>query len=101
MNKARPIARSAIDGAFGKPATGVLGVRTALRTHSRSAVSAGTVFELPGNVTVTWSRLALGNAKALRPLGATLRSPPGPMSNPWFGSSALPLMATARGPGPD
>jgi UDP-N-acetyl-D-glucosamine dehydrogenase len=37
---------SAGTGALGKPAIGPLGVRTALRTHSRKAVRAGTLFGL-------------------------------------------------------
>src|SRR5204862_6528417 len=49
----RPAAMSANDGAPGTPppGSGEFGVRTALRTHSRNAVSAGTLFALPGRVT--------------------------------------------------
>ena len=94
---------SVMDGAPGKKgnASGELGVRTALRTHSRNAVRAGTLFALPGSVTVTCARFALGSANALTALGATLRSPASPMSRPWLGSSELPLMGAARLPGPE
>jgi len=65
------------------------------------AVSAGTLLALPGSVTVTWARFALGRAKALTALGATFRSPASPMSRPWLGSRELPLMGVARLPGPE
>src|SRR5437867_12121787 len=70
----RPVAMSAGAGAFGKSGNGPLGVRTALRTHSRSAVNAGTLLALPGKVTVSCGRLALGVVNALTTPGATLRS---------------------------
>ena len=57
--------------------------------------------KLGAKVTVTWDRLALAKAKALTALGATFRSPLSPMSRPWLGSRALPLMGTARLPGPE
>ena len=56
---------------------------------------------LPGNVTVSWSRLPFAIPKAFKPTGATLRSPPRPINKPWLGLSAFPLIATAIGPGPD
>ena len=52
--------------------SGPLGVRTARRTHSRSAVSAGTWVVLPGSVTVTCARSAFGRAKLLMVHGAWL-----------------------------
>src|SRR2546427_170621 len=54
-NRVRPAIRSAAAGPPGSPASGALGVRTALRTHSRSAVRAGTGLVLPGNVTLSRS----------------------------------------------
>src|SRR6266511_441958 len=78
----RPCARSLADGPLGRSSNGELGVRTAKRTHSRSAVNAGTLVVLPGNVTVTCGRSALARAKALTTLGAALRSPLSPMSRP-------------------
>src|ERR1051325_9228349 len=83
-NNWRPALMSADDGAPGshEKGSGELGVRTALRTHSRNAVSAGTLFVLPGNVTVTCGRLAFARAKAFTALGATFRSAPSLMSRP-------------------
>ena len=54
-NSWRPALMSVMEGAPGKKgrANGELGVRTALRTHSRRAVRAGTLLALPGRVTVT------------------------------------------------
>src|SRR5437867_286099 len=46
-NRLRPEAISDGEGAFGSPAMGAFGVRTALRTHSRKAVKAGTLLALP------------------------------------------------------
>src|SRR6266550_6372044 len=80
---------------------GELGVRTALRTHSRNAVRAGTLLALPGKVTVTCGRFALGTVKAFTVPGATLRSPVSPTSRPWLGSSELPLIGAAKFPGPE
>src|SRR5207249_5389033 len=102
-NNRRPWLMSASEGAPGNHArgSGEFGVRTALRTHSRRAVKAGTLLVLPGSVTVTWARLALGKANGLTALGAMLRSPLSPMSRPWLGLSKLPLIATARLPGPE
>src|SRR5882724_4167323 len=73
INRDRPAAMFEGEGALGRPGTGELGVRTALRTHSRKAVKAGTLLTLPGRVTESWARPALGKAKALTALGATLR----------------------------
>src|SRR5205085_240307 len=73
-NRPRPAATSAAEEPLGRLDDGALGVRTAKRTHSRKAVNAGTFVLLPGKVTVTWGRFALGNANALIALGATLRS---------------------------
>ena len=81
-NRLRPAIRSPAAAPPGKPATGPLGVRTALRTHSRNAVNAGTLFALPGRVTVTCARSALARAKALSTLGATFRSPLSPINKP-------------------
>src|SRR5262245_53800360 len=53
VNNMRPIAMSDADAPFGRPASGAFGVRTAKRTHSRKAVRAGTLFALPGRVTLT------------------------------------------------
>src|SRR5262249_55407226 len=55
-----PAAMSDVDGALGRPGIGPFGVRTAFRTHSRKAGKAGTLLALPGRVTVTCCRLALG-----------------------------------------
>ena len=82
MKSERPARISAAEAALGKPATGAFGVRTALRTHSRKAVKAGTLLALPGKVTVTCGRFALGTVKALTMPGATFRSPVSPMSRP-------------------
>src|ERR671922_832973 len=88
---------------------GPSGVRTALRTHSRIAVAAGTAVLLPGSVTVTFGRPAFAFAGiALRTHGAKLMLPLSPMINPWFGSlvevsggGSLHATAAASGPGPD
>src|SRR3954469_22224723 len=66
--------------------SGGVGVRTAERTHSRSAVSAG-IAPPPGSVTISWLRSALGLAKALTTHGFS----PGSLSptmSPWLGSSS-------------
>ena len=81
-NSARPFATSpAFSGAFG--------VRTATRTHSRRAVSAGTALPLPAGVTVICGRSAFGLASALTTQGGTLPRPLSATSRPWLGSNVL------------
>ena len=62
-------------------------MRTALRTHSFSASSAGIATVEPGSVIVCCARPAFGLANALSTHGGTLRSPLSPMRSPWAGSS--------------
>ncbi len=98
----RPSSTSSAEVTFGP-----LGVRMARRTHSLSAVKAGTWVWLPGRVTVTCWRFALGSANALSTQGPVLMSPVSLMSRPWFGSRtpvlapALHGIGAARAPGPD
>src|SRR5207244_1848362 len=112
-NSVRPPAMRNGDGptATLRLVTGPLGVRTAARTHSRSAVSAGTSTPLPGSVIVSCGRPALGLANALIVHGGVLTSPLSAMSSPWTGSlvavaappggGALHGTAAVSGPGPD
>src|SRR5207249_11149142 len=91
---------SVMDGAPGKKgnASGELGVRTALRTHSRRAVSAGTLLVWPGRVTVACCRPAFVLViKGLISQGGKLGSPLSPMSSPWSGSKLVGLPASAVG----
>src|SRR5258705_13415176 len=94
---------SAVEGAPGSHVSGrgELGVRMALRTHSRRAVSAGTLLVLLGSVTVTCCRVALLWAKPTMLVGAMFRSPLSPIINPWLGLKELPLIEVARLPGPE
>src|SRR5262245_14723022 len=89
--------------------SGALGVRIANRTHSLSAVSAGTWVELPGGVTVTCCRFAFATGMKLGIAhGGWSMLPLSPMMRPWLGSRLLvagggraQAIAAARGPGPD
>ena len=83
------------------PVSGLFGVRTAKRTHSFIASSAGQAVVLPGKVTVSCGRPALGFRNELTTLGAALMSPLSPISRPWFGSSVLAGAGAGRLPGPD
>ena len=70
--------------------SGPFGVRTAARTHSRSAVIAGMAVPLPGSVSVTWRRSALALAASeLTTHGGVLMLPSSPMIRPWLGSKVL------------
>jgi hypothetical protein len=91
---------------------GPFGVRTARRTHSRSAVIAGTDVLLPGRRTVTCGRLAFALAGiALITHGGRLMSPLSPIIRPWFGSNvlvagmpaggSLHVVGAGSGPGPE
>src|SRR5262245_46465762 len=94
---------SATEGAPGShgKGRGELGVRIALRTHSRRAVRAATLLVLPGRVTVTCCRVALDWAKATIFVGAMFKSPLSPIIKPWLGLKELPLIGVARLPGPE
>ena len=92
--------------------SGASGVRIALRTHSRSAVCAGTAVVLPGSVTVSCWRPAFAFAGiALMMQAARLMLPLSPISRPWFGSNVLVAgwpcagslhgCGAASGPGPE
>src|SRR5262245_24555716 len=70
-------------------ASGAFGVRTANFTHSRMALRVGTATVLPGSVTVTWRRSALGLAKLFTTHGARFTFPSSPIIRPWLGSSVL------------
>src|SRR5215218_7146375 len=110
MNSRRPAATS---DAGSPPRSdrredGPAGVRTALRTHSRSALRAGIATPEPGSVIVCCARSAFGLAKPFSTQGGLLMSPLSPMSRPWFGSSVdvagggvWQATAVANGPGPD
>ena len=77
---------------------GPLWVRTALRCHSRIAVAAGTATLLPGSVTVTCGRSALGLLKLLRTQNGVLMSPLSAMIRPWLGENVLVVIGGGRPP---
>ena len=88
------------------PCSGGLGVRTAKRTHSRSAMRAGTAPD--GWGTSSCGRPKLGFANALITHGGAFASPLSPISSPWFGSNVLcagggvwQFCGWASGPGPE
>src|SRR5919197_2200590 len=92
-------------------ANGACGVRTAARTHSFKAVSAGIWVVLPGSVSESCGRPAFGLVNALTTHGGVLMSPLSAISRPWLGSSvpvagwpwagASQGTGAARLPGPD